>query len=205
MAGKINMPSDTSTTPTRKSNGSATGGAHVRQFGSFSEASSFLWSIADLLRGDYKQYDYGKVILPFTVLRRLVVSLPHETVISPSPSGRQERMWNRMCRLDPRHGLMALSETCSAAHPGCFPAPNFTSWWRSVRRERSSLPAAVVEERRKGGHQGRHIGHGSSDNHFIVWTNKGWMDPWSNKWHWPPKASYRCKPARTITNRLDTL
>ena len=38
-----------------------------------------------------------------------------------------------------------------------------------------------------------------ADNHFIVWTNKGWMDSWSNKWHWPPKASYRCKPARTIT------
>ena len=33
--------------------------------------SSFIWSIADLLRGDYKQSDYGKVILPFTVLRRL--------------------------------------------------------------------------------------------------------------------------------------
>ncbi|MBN8185057.1 type I restriction-modification system subunit M [Roseibium aggregatum] len=33
--------------------------------------SSFLWSVADLLRGDYKQADYGKVILPFTVLRRL--------------------------------------------------------------------------------------------------------------------------------------
>jgi type I restriction enzyme M protein len=33
--------------------------------------SSFLWSVADLLRGDYKQSEYGKVILPFTVLRRL--------------------------------------------------------------------------------------------------------------------------------------
>lgn len=33
--------------------------------------SSFIWSVADLLRGDYKQADYGKVILPFTVLRRL--------------------------------------------------------------------------------------------------------------------------------------
>jgi type I restriction enzyme M protein len=33
--------------------------------------SSFIWSVADLLRGDYKQSDYGKVILPFTVLRRL--------------------------------------------------------------------------------------------------------------------------------------
>jgi hypothetical protein len=33
--------------------------------------SSFIWSVADLLRGDYKQSDYGNVILPFTVLRRL--------------------------------------------------------------------------------------------------------------------------------------
>jgi type I restriction enzyme M protein len=33
--------------------------------------SSFIWSAADLLRGDYKQSEYGRVILPFTVLRRL--------------------------------------------------------------------------------------------------------------------------------------
>ena len=33
--------------------------------------SSFIWSVADLLRGDYKQSEYGKVILPMTVLRRL--------------------------------------------------------------------------------------------------------------------------------------
>ena len=33
--------------------------------------SAFLWSVADLLRGDYRQSEYGKVILPFTVLRRL--------------------------------------------------------------------------------------------------------------------------------------
>ncbi|MFN9539771.1 MAG: N-6 DNA methylase, partial [Planctomycetota bacterium] len=35
------------------------------------ELSSFIWSVADLLRGDYKQSEYGRVILPFTVLRRL--------------------------------------------------------------------------------------------------------------------------------------
>jgi type I restriction enzyme M protein len=33
--------------------------------------SSFIWSVADLLRGDYKRSEYGRVILPFTVLRRL--------------------------------------------------------------------------------------------------------------------------------------
>ncbi|WP_437829861.1 type I restriction-modification system subunit M [Sorangium sp. So ce1153] len=40
--------------------------------------ASFLWSVADLLRGDYKQADYGKVILPFTVLRRM------ECVLAPT-------------------------------------------------------------------------------------------------------------------------
>ena len=34
------------------------------------EQANFIWSIADLLRGDFKQSEYGKVILPFTVLRR---------------------------------------------------------------------------------------------------------------------------------------
>lgn len=33
--------------------------------------SSLIWSVADLLRGDYKPAEYGRVILPFTVLRRL--------------------------------------------------------------------------------------------------------------------------------------
>lgn len=37
----------------------------------FSEKVSFIWSVADLLRGDFKQSEYGRVILPFTVLRRL--------------------------------------------------------------------------------------------------------------------------------------
>ncbi len=33
--------------------------------------SSFAWSIAEILRGDFRQSEYGKVILPFVVLRRL--------------------------------------------------------------------------------------------------------------------------------------
>lgn len=37
----------------------------------FTELANFIWSVADLLRGDYKQADYGKIILPFTLLRRL--------------------------------------------------------------------------------------------------------------------------------------
>ena len=38
---------------------------------SFTELANFLWAVADRLRGDYKPADYGKVILPFTLLRRL--------------------------------------------------------------------------------------------------------------------------------------
>ncbi|MDZ7788910.1 MAG: class I SAM-dependent DNA methyltransferase [Xanthomonadales bacterium] len=44
----------------------------------FSQTASFLWSVADLLRGDFKQSQYGRVILPFTLLRRL------ECVLAPS-------------------------------------------------------------------------------------------------------------------------
>lgn len=33
--------------------------------------ASFIWSLADLLRGDFKQSQYGRIILPFTLLRRL--------------------------------------------------------------------------------------------------------------------------------------
>ena len=38
---------------------------------SHASMAAAIWSVADLLRGDYKRYEYGAVILPFTVLRRL--------------------------------------------------------------------------------------------------------------------------------------
>ena len=37
----------------------------------FRAKASLIWEVANLLRGGYKQSDYGKVILPLTVLRRL--------------------------------------------------------------------------------------------------------------------------------------
>ncbi|MCU1785987.1 type I restriction-modification system subunit M [Pseudomonas sp. 13B_2.1_Bac1] len=43
-----------------------------------SQTAAFLWSIADLLRGDFKQSQYGRIILPFTLLRRM------ECVLSPT-------------------------------------------------------------------------------------------------------------------------
>jgi type I restriction enzyme M protein len=42
--------------------------------------AAFIWSVADLLRGDYKQSEYGKVILPLTVIRRL------DCVLEPTKS-----------------------------------------------------------------------------------------------------------------------
>jgi type I restriction enzyme M protein len=46
--------------------------------------SAFIWSIADLLRGDFRQSDNGKVILPFTVLRRMdcVLADSKEAILS---------------------------------------------------------------------------------------------------------------------------
>jgi len=39
--------------------------------GTINNHAGLIWSIADLLRGDYKQSEYGRVILPLVVLRRL--------------------------------------------------------------------------------------------------------------------------------------
>jgi type I restriction enzyme M protein len=51
-----------------------------------SQTAAFLWSIADLLRGDFKQSQYGRIILPFTLLRRMecVLEPTKEAVIRES-------------------------------------------------------------------------------------------------------------------------
>lgn len=41
----------------------------------FGDKVSFVWSVADELRGDFKAHEYGQVILPFLVLRRLECAL----------------------------------------------------------------------------------------------------------------------------------
>ena len=46
--------------------------------------AAYCWSIADLLRGDFKQSQYGRIILPFTLLRRLecVLKVSKEKVLA---------------------------------------------------------------------------------------------------------------------------
>ncbi|WP_369168923.1 N-6 DNA methylase [Streptomyces sp. R28] len=49
-----------------------------------------IWSVADLLRGDYKRHEYGQVILPFTLLRRL------DAVMAPT----RQAVWDRDASLN---------------------------------------------------------------------------------------------------------
>ena len=66
--------------------------------------SSFIWSVADLLRGDYKQSEYGKVILPFTVLRRLDCVLE-----ATKPAVLAELAKRQQAKLNPEPFLMRKS------------------------------------------------------------------------------------------------
>jgi type I restriction enzyme M protein len=66
--------------------------------------SSFIWSVADLLRGNYKQSEYGKVILPFTVLRRL------DCVLEPTKAAvLAEKAKREKAKLNPEPFLLKAS------------------------------------------------------------------------------------------------
>ena len=56
--------------------------------------AAFIWSVADLLRGDYKQSEYGKVILPLTVLRRF------DCVLAPTKDAVLERAAQLACKVE---------------------------------------------------------------------------------------------------------
>ena len=63
-----------------------------------SNNAAFIWSVADLLRGDYKQSEYGKVILPLTVLRRL------DCVLKPTKAAvlkRYDQLKGQVDNIDP--------------------------------------------------------------------------------------------------------
>lgn len=68
----------------------------------FSQVAAFIWTVADLLRGDFKQSQYGRVILPFTLLRRLecvlesskanVITAHEKVKLMPLPEEAKEKM-----------------------------------------------------------------------------------------------------------------
>ena len=73
--------------------------------------SSLIWSVADLLRGDYKPHEYGRVILPFTVLRRL------DCVLAPTKTAVLAELAQRKCSASTR------SRSSSASPASRSPTP----------------------------------------------------------------------------------
>jgi len=64
--------------------------------------AAFIWSVADLLRGDFRRSEYGRVILPLVVLRRL------DCVLEPTGAGRGRAV--RLPRRHPGRGLARAGE-----------------------------------------------------------------------------------------------
>ncbi len=91
--------------------------------------SALIGSVADLLRGDYKQSEYGRVILPFTVLRRL------DCVLTPSKEAvLQEKAAQESAGLNPEPFLLRTAklrfvntsplERCRPTSSArCYPTP----------------------------------------------------------------------------------
>lgn len=81
-------------------NGAETGG-QGRATGEARNHAEFIWSVADLLRGDYKRSEYGRVILPLTVLRRL------DGVLSPT----KQRVLEKYAGMPDRYDAVLNRET----------------------------------------------------------------------------------------------
>ena len=71
----------------------------------FQSKVNFIWSVADLLRGDYKPFEYGKVMLPLTVLRRL------DCVLEPTKAKVLERAKILPAKADDAMKDMMLGQT----------------------------------------------------------------------------------------------
>jgi len=130
----------------------------AKQFASFSEHANFLWSVADLLRGTYKQSDYGKVILPFTVLRRLDCVLQptkakvlarHESMKGGSVKN-LEPILNRVAGV-PFHNISKLDFGTLTADPDQIAAnltayiKGFSEAVREIFIERFDLPTQIAK------------------------------------------------------------
>jgi type I restriction-modification system DNA methylase subunit len=74
--------------------------------------AAFIWGVADLLRGDYKQSEYGKVVLPLTVIRRL------DCVLEPTKQAvleRQKQLAGRIENLEPVLQTVARQQYCDTS------------------------------------------------------------------------------------------
>ena len=79
----------------------------------FDDKVSFIWAVADELRGEFKAHEYGQVILPFLVLRRLECALEPSkaAVIARAPSLRCRNRTQRAAVRPTRAGATDSTET----------------------------------------------------------------------------------------------
>ncbi|HEY9037442.1 MAG TPA: type I restriction-modification system subunit M N-terminal domain-containing protein [Roseovarius sp.] len=53
--------------------------------------ATYIWSLADLLRGDFKQSQYGRIILPFTVNERSKLTRFQRLILTRLSDGKAPR------------------------------------------------------------------------------------------------------------------
>jgi hypothetical protein len=74
----LGFPDDVNSTDCKRCEGASLQVAGTSKVDNHSQQTALIWSIANLLRGNFRASDFGKVVLPFTVLRRL------DCVLEPS-------------------------------------------------------------------------------------------------------------------------
>ncbi|NOQ94941.1 MAG: N-6 DNA methylase, partial [Methylophaga sp.] len=92
--------------------------------------AAFIWSLADLLRGDFKQSQYGRVILPFTLLRRL------EGVLEES----------KQAVLDQHDKIQAMNLPEAAQEKMLLRATNNLSFFNISKMDLSKLGEAGIKD-----------------------------------------------------------
>ncbi|OQK17955.1 restriction endonuclease subunit M [Methyloprofundus sedimenti] len=92
--------------------------------------AAFIWSLADLLRGDFKQSQYGRVILPFTLLRRL------EGVLEES----------KQAVLDQHEKIQAMNLPEEAQEKMLLRATNNLSFFNISKMDLSKLGEAGIKD-----------------------------------------------------------
>ncbi|MEJ7784537.1 MAG: class I SAM-dependent DNA methyltransferase [Solirubrobacteraceae bacterium] len=109
--------------------------------------ANLVWGIAELLRGDYKQADYGKVILPLVVIRRLDQALEEtkHKVVARSESRSRRRASRTSSRRSSGSPVSSSTTTPRSRSHNCS-APKLAINLRIYLRGFSSLAREVVDK-----------------------------------------------------------
>ena len=105
----------------------------------FGEYVGFIWNVADLLRGPYKPNQYGRVILPLLVLRRL------DCVLEPT----KDKVLHKAAELKGQSEPSQIAGLQSGILPDLGEVPHIHGgpWWRARRsceaRKRPSSSTSI--------------------------------------------------------------